>query len=78
MRSGCLWWTTSPRSPMRTTELAAAVCNNPLLAADCVSTKAALSDGALVGVAPSRVWVLEQDDDGVVGFFVVCFGVLAG
>jgi hypothetical protein len=24
------------------------------------------------------VRVLEQHDDGVVGFFVVCFGVLAG
>ena len=37
-----------------------------------------LSDGALVDVAPSRVRVLEQDDDGMVGFFVVCSGVLAG
>jgi len=36
------------------------------------------SDGALVDVAPSRVRVLEQDGDGVVGFFVVCLGVLAG
>jgi len=36
------------------------------------------SDGALVDVAPSRGQVLEQDDDGMVGFFVVCFGVLAG
>jgi hypothetical protein len=36
------------------------------------------SYGALVRVAPSRVWVLEQDDDGMVSFFVVCFGVLAG
>jgi hypothetical protein len=34
--------------------------------------------GALVEVAPSLVWVLEQDADGMVGFFVVCFGVLAG
>ena len=41
-------------------------------------TKAASSYGAAVDVAPSRVRVLEQDDDGVVGFFVVCFGVLAG
>jgi hypothetical protein len=41
--------------------------------------KAASSDGAPVGIAPCRrVRVLEQDDDGVVGFFVVCFGVLAG
>lgn len=41
--------------------------------------EAASSDGALVGVAPSRVRVrvLEQEDDGMVGFFVVCFGVLA-
>jgi hypothetical protein len=31
-----------------------------------------------VDVAPSQVRVLEQDDDGVVGFFVVRFGVLAG
>jgi hypothetical protein len=41
-------------------------------------TKAASSDGAPVDVAPSRVRVLEQDDDGMVGFFVVGFGVLAG
>ena len=36
------------------------------------------SDGAPVDVAPSRGQVLEQDDDGMVGFFVVCLGVLAG
>jgi hypothetical protein len=36
------------------------------------------SDGALVDVAPSRVWVLKQLDDGMVGFFVVCFAVLVG
>ena len=36
------------------------------------------SDGALMDVAPSRACVLEQDDDGMVGFFVVCLGVLAG
>lgn len=58
------------------------MCNNPPLAADrarILYLKAASSDGALVGVAPSRVRVrvLEQDDDGMVGFFVVCFGVLA-
>jgi hypothetical protein len=41
-------------------------------------TKAASSYGAAVDEAPSQVRVLEQDDDGVVGFFVVCFGVLAG
>jgi hypothetical protein len=49
----------------------------PLTRPRCL-TKAASSDGAPVGAAPSRVRVLERDDDGMVGFFVVCFGVLAG
>jgi hypothetical protein len=52
----------------------------PQMAVDALALfqKAALSHGAPVDVAPSRVRGLEQDDDGVVGFFVVCFGVLAG
>ena len=57
------------------------MCNNLVLAANrarILYLKAASSDGALVDVAPFRVWVLEQMDDGMVGFFVVCLGVLVG
>ena len=57
------------------------MCSNLVLAADrarILYLKAASSDGALVDVAPFRVWVLEQLDDGMVGFFVMCFGVLVG
>jgi hypothetical protein len=34
-------------------------------------------DGAFMDIAPTRAWaVLQWDSDGVVSFFVVCFGVL--